>query len=303
MDLHPGRSHRACRGRRAVAVRARTARAPPRALPRVPPRAPHARRLPAHRRSRRPGRACARGEGAPTRSGTTAATQASAAHAPAVRAGGRGPARDGTCRRGRDAAGHSRVVGSAGFARCDDRRDHSGGTDPDRCTRACRVPGCRRAPPKPRRRAPVARLARHAPPPAAARLRPRPRMRRASSRRRTPPRRRGGTAKEPARRIGNCSIVTPGPRRPTSHAWSSAACSSTTGDASGALRSFEAYRSGMAGVPLDEEAILGVALSLQKLGRVEEERRAWTALGRRVSRLGPRRSSPSPDWPNSDADA
>jgi TolA-binding protein len=49
------------------------------------------------------------------------------------------------------------------------------------------------------------------------------------------------------------------------------------GDAAGALRSFEAYRSGGGGA-LDEEAILGEALSLEKLGRVEEERRAWTAL-------------------------
>jgi TolA-binding protein len=49
------------------------------------------------------------------------------------------------------------------------------------------------------------------------------------------------------------------------------------GDASGALRSFEAYRSGGGGA-LDEEAVLGEALSLEKLGRVEEERRVWTAL-------------------------
>jgi TolA-binding protein len=48
------------------------------------------------------------------------------------------------------------------------------------------------------------------------------------------------------------------------------------GDATGALRSFERYltRPG----PLAAEALLGEALALQKLGRDDEERRAWTAL-------------------------
>jgi TolA-binding protein len=49
------------------------------------------------------------------------------------------------------------------------------------------------------------------------------------------------------------------------------------GDAVSALASFDAYRAGGAG-PLDEPVMVGRATALERLGRVEEARKAWSAL-------------------------
>jgi TolA-binding protein len=49
------------------------------------------------------------------------------------------------------------------------------------------------------------------------------------------------------------------------------------GDARGALASFDAYRAGGAG-PLDEPVLVGRATALDRLGRADEARAAWSAL-------------------------
>ncbi|HJL15801.1 MAG TPA: hypothetical protein RMH99_09100, partial [Sandaracinaceae bacterium LLY-WYZ-13_1] len=51
-----------------------------------------------------------------------------------------------------------------------------------------------------------------------------------------------------------------------------------TGDAAGALREFDRYLGQRRHRVLDEEARVGKALALQRLGRREAERRAWRAL-------------------------
>lgn len=50
------------------------------------------------------------------------------------------------------------------------------------------------------------------------------------------------------------------------------------GDATGALREFDAYLAGGSRDTLAEEARLGRALAFQRLGRADEERRAWHTL-------------------------
>ncbi|HMI93488.1 MAG TPA: hypothetical protein VK509_19080, partial [Polyangiales bacterium] len=50
------------------------------------------------------------------------------------------------------------------------------------------------------------------------------------------------------------------------------------GDARGALREFDAYLAGPAQRALREDAAIGKALALGRLGRAREERAAWKAL-------------------------
>ena len=50
------------------------------------------------------------------------------------------------------------------------------------------------------------------------------------------------------------------------------------GDARGALRAFDAYLADAEQHSLREDALIGRALALGRLGRARQERAAWTAL-------------------------